>query len=253
MFQIIDNIISSVQDILNIFYKPYQLFKAKRLKLESIKIQICLMLNKLTESSAFEPADYFYLFMFDKFWLINKDNKSVLLSGGFNWRGLYIDSIDAKDSIHTKKVLEISESDISIITRIEARAKKGEIYEYIFKYMLKPSDKYSVPNCEVINKNESDLIYTDIILRCNAELDILTFSKNYYSAIELDAPEIGSILVSSDTISSVSNEIFRLYLEYLSNNKDVTFLFPEMNDDSDTDVNNDDLLQRVSLAKMIMI
>lgn len=254
MFHIIDNIVSNIQDILNVLYKPYQLIMSKRFNLESLSRQVCSMLNKLTDSDAFSPDDYIYCFMFDKFWLLNKDSKQVLVSGSFNWKGIYLDSIDAKNSIHTKEVLEISESEMSVRTRIEGKIRNGKVYEYVFRYNFKPSDKVMKPNCEVINGTDNDLVYTEVILRCDAELNNLSFSKNYYSFFDDEDPEIGSVMIKSIDISSVPNEMFRLYLEYLSSPRDVTFLFPEMDDDSVvTDIKNDDLLQRVSLAKMMLI
>ncbi len=254
MFQIIDNIVSNIQDIFNVFYKPYQLIMAKRFNLNGVNHQICTMLNKLTDSDVFVPDNYFYCFMFDKFWLLNKDSKQVLVSGSFNWKGIYIDSIDAKNSIHTKEVLEISESDMSVKTRIEGKIRNGKIYEYVFRYDFKPSDKNLKPNCEVINGIDNDLVYTEVVLRCDTELNNLSFSKNYYSLFDEEDPEIGSVMIKSIDKGNVQNEMFRLYLEYLSSHKDVTFLFPEMDDDSIvTDVKNDELLQRVSLAKMMLI
>lgn len=240
---IIFKIFSALFVMVWILLQPFYWIIAKIFKFNTLKKDLCVVLNNLYHTDSFNPKDYIIIFyLFNGFIIRHKKTKDILASGSYAWSG-YVTITTALLSPDTApNIYPLNFDDSEITERINLFYRKGKITHVDQTITIR----------FVVNKNTrtSMFVYKDINISKNRDLEPTFLSLKTYELEDMYGNQIDyqEFQVSCYTIHD-------LYLSYLIDrmkaDPNTISLLPELVEDSVCDYKSSQFTDRVILLEML--
>lgn len=228
-----------------IVLQPFYFIIAKIFKFNTLKKDLCVVLNNLYHTDSFNSKDYMIIFyLFDGFVIRRKKTKDILASGSYAWTG-YLEITTALLSPETvPNIYPLKFDDSEITERINLFYRKGKVIQIDQKITIR----------FVVNKNKqmAMFVYKDINISKNRHLEPLSLSLETYDLEDMYGNQIDyqEYRVSCYTIHD-------LYLSYLINrmkeDPNTISLLPELVEDSVCDYKSSQFTDRLILLEMLKL
>lgn len=226
-----------------ILLQPFYWIIAKIFKFNTLKKDLCVVLNNLYHTDSFNPKDYIIIFyLFNGFVIRHKKTKYILASGSYAWTGYVKITTTLLSPETVPNIYPLKFDDSEITERIKLFYRKGKVTQVDQKITIR----------FVVNKNTrmAMFVYKDINISKNRNLEPISLSLETYDLEEMYGNQIDyqEFQVSCYTIHD-------LYLSYLINrmkaDPNTISLLPELVEDSVCDYKSSQFTDRVLLLEML--
>lgn len=246
-------IIDAIFYIFKLFYNviyfilfPLLWLKFRAFKLENLKVETCLILNKLYEQDILKPEDYLIKYrIFKGFFFYHKDTKKVILnSASIGKKGSATIAISNRTDADILEPLFCDLLVYKIINdHLYLNFNKGKITYLSWMISLIPKSK------EKYGQEENPAI--DLTISFNRKLEIVRTSKEYYDFSEMHGHQISESITYKPL--PLKEELFLILIEEQMKNPDAYALLPEFHTPSAYDFQSDDFKNRLLIISMICI